>query len=419
MGTIEAGRNTRQPADGIRTAVPVGKTKGRRRKKVRRKPGAVPFTRLADDARLEQRDDGGARVRLRLPSGEWKDRRVDALPYLDADGQVSDLAVQRAHEIARELRLLGGLSTTKQRDTIAKLVPSHLAWIESTYPKQRAHARICMGFLVEHFGHVHADEFGPLKLLEFRAIALGSGRWNRRTVVDYTARVVRLFRWSVGRELVDAARLVALESVEPLPHDQGEPSREVLPVAEDVFRKTLPHLAAPVSALLGAMWWTGARCGEVCIMRPMDVDRSSDPWIFRPSTHKTKHKNKKREIALGPQAQRVLASWLDRPAASFCFRPAEAEEARLAARTASRKTKAGVGHVADPEARANLLGALAPCYTTGIVAQAIERACAKAKVDRWTPHQVRHAHAQRTRDAGFDYAQLDRARAAKVAKALG
>jgi len=53
--------------------------------------------------------------------------------------------------------------------------------------------------------------------------------------------------------------------------------------------------------------FTGARPGEVCQIRPIDVDRSGEVWTYRPESHKTEHHGRQRIIYVGPQAQEVLA----------------------------------------------------------------------------------------------------------------
>ena len=53
---------------------------------------------------------------------------------------------------------------------------------------------------------------------------------------------------------------------------------------------------------------TGARPGEVCQLRPVDVDRSGDVWEYRPESHKTEHHGRERIIYIGPQAQAGAAA---------------------------------------------------------------------------------------------------------------
>ena len=68
---------------------------------------------------------------------------------------------------------------------------------------------------------------------------------------------------------------------------------------------------------------TGCRPGEVCQLRPMDMDRSSEVWQYRPASHKTEYLGRERIIFIGPKAQAVILPYLLRDAATYCFSPAE------------------------------------------------------------------------------------------------
>ncbi len=54
------------------------------------------------------------------------------------------------------------------------------------------------------------------------------------------------------------------------------------------------------------------RPGEVCALRPVDIDRSGDVWEYKPLGHKTEHHDRSRMIYIGPQAQAVLTPFLFR-----------------------------------------------------------------------------------------------------------
>jgi integrase len=78
-------------------------------------------------------------------------------------------------------------------------------------------------------------------------------------------------------------------------------------------------------------------------MRPGDIDRADKVWIYTPAHHKTEHHGRQRVIALGPQAQEVLRPFLNRvpapPEDRELFSPAEAEQERMHALRASRRSK--------------------------------------------------------------------------------
>lgn len=96
-------------------------------------------------------------------------------------------------------------------------------------------------------------------------------------------------------------------------------------------------------------WHSGARPGEIVQMRPMDVDRQSTTWVFRPCLHKTQHHGRDRVIALGPRAQEAPRPFLIRVPPALpgepLFSPSEAEApGRQAARRERRKTPLWPSH---------------------------------------------------------------------------
>jgi integrase len=64
---------------------------------------------------------------------------------------------------------------------------------------------------------------------------------------------------------------------------------------------------------------TGCRPGEVCAIRPGDIDRTNDVWRYLPGSHKMEHKNRHRVVLIGPKAQAILKPYLLRAADEFCF----------------------------------------------------------------------------------------------------
>src|SRR5262245_6271529 len=85
---------------------------------------------------------------------------------------------------------------------------------------------------------------------------------------------------------------------------------------------------------------TGMRPGEVRSLRPIDVERSENVWLYRPSRHKTQWRGKERVVAIGPKAQAVLAPFLDgRAPESFAFSPGEAMDRKRAEMRAKRRSR--------------------------------------------------------------------------------
>jgi integrase len=70
---------------------------------------------------------------------------------------------------------------------------------------------------------------------------------------------------------------------------------------------------------------TGMRPGEVVIIRRCDIDMTGDVWIYEPFDHKNRWRGHRKQIALGPEARRILTPYLDRAPQAFLFNPREAE----------------------------------------------------------------------------------------------
>jgi integrase len=178
---------------------------------------------------------------------------------------------------------------------------------------------------------------------------------------------------------------------------------------------------------------TGARPAEICILRPCDIDRSGEVWLYRPASHKTKHHGRDRVIPFGPRAQEVLLRYLARDAEAYCFRPCDSEAKRLAAKNAERRTPLSCGNRPGTNRKRKPRKAPGERYTTDSYRRAISYACDKAfphstlgKIvrreltpeqltelkawqsdHRWAPNQLRHAAATEVRrQFGLEAAQV-------------
>jgi integrase len=213
---------------------------------------------------------------------------------------------------------------------------------------------------------------------------------------------------------------------------------------------------------------TGARPGEVCILRACDIDMTGDVWLYRPHQHKTKHKGKDRVIALGPQAQEVVKPFLKLDTQAYLFSPRDGLTAVRAEKRLDRKTRVQPSQQNRRKARPKKQPR--DHYTTISYDHAIYAACDRAfpppaqlapqpgetkkaciarlseaereelvrwrREHRWHPHQLRHAHATEVRrQFGLEaaqvalghsqaqitevYAERDLTLATKVAAAIG
>lgn len=74
-----------------------------------------------------------------------------------------------------------------------------------------------------------------------------------------------------------------------------------------------------VAGMMQVQLLTGMRSGELCRLRPCDIDRSGNIWIYQPKAvdqnqydHKTAYLGTKKIITIGPKAQKVLVKYLFR-----------------------------------------------------------------------------------------------------------
>lgn len=166
--------------------------------------------------------------------------------------------------------------------------------------------------------------------------------WSRHYVNANIQRVLRVFRWGKRRGFVPPEVWVRIEDVEHLQKGRtnAPESEPIRPVPDEHVDAVKPYVSRQVWAMIELQRLTGARPGEVVIMRPADIDRSGEVWIYTPCDHKNAHRGKPRVIPLGPRCQAILGTFLlERAASNHLFSPNEAEEERKAARRQTRRSK--------------------------------------------------------------------------------
>ena len=127
------------------------------------------------------------------------------------------------------------------------------------------------------------------------------------------------------------------------------------------------------------------------MLRPCDIDRTSEVWRYVPEGHKCEHHNKQRIIFIGPRAQAVLLPYLLRDAQARCFVPAESEQRRKAAMRENRKTMVQPSQI--DRSKKNPKRKPGTRYTTRSYAARSADACKKAGIEIWSPNRLRHTAA--------------------------
>lgn len=341
--------------------------------------------------------------------------------------------------------------------TIAELCAAYLRHAEKWYRKDGEvtgtiyTVRSAVRALDALYGDRDAAEF-TATTFDVVLANLAEQKLSRPYINSLAAVIKQLFRWGARQRLVPVgawheAQLVAnlqqgrTEAYEPAP---------VEPVAESLVEATLPHLPTVVQDMIRLQLATGARPGEVCILRPCDLDRSGDVWTFKPHRHKLQHKGLDRTVYIGPAGQAILLRYLLREPTAYCFSPREAMVEVQASRRERRKTRVQPSQVSRKKARPRRQPGLR--YTTQSYGVAIQRAALRADkqahreqpdadaekrlVPGWSPNQLRHLAATKIRaEFGLEsaaailghtrvstteiYAQANKQRALDVVRRIG
>jgi integrase len=162
--------------------------------------------------------------------------------------------------------------------------------------------------LLDLYGSENAAEFGPLKLKRVREEMIRRD-WTRHYVNVSVGRIKRGFTWAASEELIPASVVEGLKTVAGLRQDRGGREKDpVGAVSDDVIEKTLAQFrpGSPFVAMVRLQRLTGMRPGELLRLTPDAIDRTIDPWAYRPRRHKSQHRNRGRTIFFGPRAQAIL-----------------------------------------------------------------------------------------------------------------
>ncbi|MEO1498796.1 MAG: site-specific integrase [Planctomycetota bacterium] len=262
--------------------------------------------------------------------------------------------------------------------------------------------------LLRYHGEDELDEFGPVRLKEHRERMITEFNWSRKYINENVNRIRRLFAWACENELASPIVHQALQTVAGLKKGRSgaRETKKVTVVEDAVVDSTLKHAPEIVADMVRFQRLTGARPGEVCELRPCDLDRSEEIWVYEPDGHKTEHHDKTRLVMIGPKAQAILQPYLDRDAEAYCFVPAETAWIAKHRRGARGATAALVEVLSKAHAVAVARGPLTP-YDANSYRIAVNRAAEKAKVPKWSPNRLRHTAATEVRKRfGLEAAQV-------------
>jgi integrase len=264
---------------------------------------------------------------------------------------------------------------------VEELVAQYTEWAATEYrkrgkPSSEMHCqRSALRPLLELFGSEDITEFTPDKLREYQRACVAKV-WVAKTIRDYTNRVLQCFRFAVEKGHYPGEMLERLRAVRNVRRGEsmGKRSKKRVPVPLDHVEAVMPHLdrrdavRAMMETMIRVQLFVGCRPIEICVMRPVDIDRSKAEWMYTvpAAWHKLDHFGRDQVYWIGPRAQALLLPYLE-----------------------------GIG----PEEPLFHL----PTKTTAVKRVWYERkigeACKKAGVPEWNPHRLRHTRATEVADA--------------------
>lgn len=149
--------------------------------------------------------------------------------------------------------------------TIVELCAAFLVFAEGWYRKdgepttQLVHVKRHIKILVDHFGKLPVDEFGPKRLKMIQSSLVGDG-YSRVGVNALIGGIKRIIRWGESEELVPRGTSHALSTVRGLSKGRTvAPERPpVRPVDDTTVNAALPYMPVVVADLVRFQRATGS-----------------------------------------------------------------------------------------------------------------------------------------------------------------
>lgn len=193
--------------------------------------------------------------------------------------------------------------------TISEVIHRYWPWAEGYYCDAHAkNLRIVLRLLRKFSGSKPAVEFGPKRLRLLREEMIRGDEeadpprrpWSRRYINDQVKRLLAMFKWAAGHELLPASVHQQLKMVEPLRRGRttARETDPVRPMPDELVDPIRPFVSRQVWAMIQLQRLTGARPGELFEMRLVDVqmDEGASIWTYTPPSHKTAHMDKVKQV---------------------------------------------------------------------------------------------------------------------------
>lgn len=226
------------------------------------------------------------------------------------------------------------------------------------YPRHHDTTKSALRYL-DGFGHYRVSQFGMTELRRLReSMLLPNERGNllcRNHINAMMREVARFWKWTVQMEYAPLDVYQRCRTLEPLRKGQAPETESVTVVTPEQVEAVKALVSHEVSDLIDLQLLTGARSSELLDLHCEDINKSGEVWVSIIREHKTSHLGKSRTLHFGVQAQAILRPYLVRTQ-GYLFQ-----------------------------------------YDKDSYRRAIARACVKAGIQHWHPHQLRHTAATNIR----------------------
>ena len=172
--------------------------------------------------------------------------------------------------------------------TVSQLIIRYLDHVETELNVGKARKQgiaLALRHLNEFWGKQPVSSFGPSILKSLRKQWL-EGKLCLTVINGRVGIVKQMFHWGGEEEIIPADIANAVKLVKPLQKGQSTAVEydAVEPVADEDVEKTLPYLTRQEQDMVMVQRRISGRPQDIYNMRPCDIDRSGDIWVYSPFT---------------------------------------------------------------------------------------------------------------------------------------
>lgn len=261
------------------------------------------------------------------------------------------------HELCEVIHATGDFPPEPKKEgplTVEALGHKFIAYAVGYYEGQGSREAVNLSYAVnaavDLWGSLMADQFGPPHLKAVRKALIKRGQ-VRKTVNRRATQIVSMYRWAVEEGLVVPDVWQRLKAVKPIPpgREGAVDNPHVQPVTATQLEATLAALPEHIRRAVRVQALTGMRSSELLAMRPQDVVMEGEHWIYRLKKHKTAAHIGETLVLVPRPAVTVLLECMPKTFADRWFP-----------------------------------------WTVSWQCNAVQAAAARAGVEIWHPHQLRH-----------------------------